>query len=241
MLVLVIWSLGGKLLWKKVLAEANDGAAVSAWFDVNSQSTVQNNAIQATSANQPLYKTGMINDLPALKFDGASDYFEAAYNSVLNPDKITIFAVARVSSVATYGTIVSSRNTPPNAGYMVYAAPNTPVDYEVWFGDGVASWGVAVPQSVIALDKAVILSSTNNGTSTSLYKNGTLVGSATAAMAKNTSKPLRIGGGRNENLVPDFFFNGYIGEIIIFSRVLTAEERKAVEGYLGKKWNIVVS
>lgn len=221
-------------------AEATDGAQVSVWYDINPISK-QNNILQAVSANQPLYKTDIINNLPALKFDGSTDYFEVSYDQNLNPGAVTIFAVARVLSVPTYGAIVSSRNDGPSLGYMIYAAPTAPVGYEMWAGDGVSSWGVGVPKSTIVLDKATILSATNDGAIMKLYDKGSLLGSVSAAMARNNARPFRIGAGRNENATPDFYFNGYIAEVIIFGRMLATEERKEVEKYLGKKWNIGVS
>jgi hypothetical protein len=36
------------------------------------------------------------------------------------------------------------------------------------------------------------------------------------------------------------YYSGLIGEVIIFSRSLRAEERQDVEKYLGKKWGIAV-
>lgn len=40
---------------------------------------------------------------------------------------------------------------------------------------------------------------------------------------------------------PGIFYSGFISEIIIFSRALNTEERKVVESYLSKKYNIKVS
>jgi hypothetical protein len=37
------------------------------------------------------------------------------------------------------------------------------------------------------------------------------------------------------------YLNGYIGEIIVYTRVLTVSERRMAEGYLGKKWGITVA
>jgi hypothetical protein len=40
---------------------------------------------------------------------------------------------------------------------------------------------------------------------------------------------------------PTSFFNGMIGEIIVFNRSLNNEDRKEIEKYLGKKWGIKVN
>jgi hypothetical protein len=36
-------------------------------------------------------------------------------------------------------------------------------------------------------------------------------------------------------------YQGNIGEVIIFTKALTATERKSVEQYLGKKWGIAIN
>jgi hypothetical protein len=54
---------------------------------------------------------------------------------------------------------------------------------------------------------------------------------------------MRIGGNKNiatGGLGPenDTAWNGYISEIIIFSKALKAEERKSVEQYLSQKYSV---
>jgi hypothetical protein len=45
----------------------------------------------------------------------------------------------------------------------------------------------------------------------------------------------------NDNAVPSSFFNGLLGEMIVFNRSLNNEDRKEIEKYLGKKWGIKVN
>lgn len=222
-------------------SEATNSSTVSTWYDINSQGLVALNATQSTGAKKPIYTTRAINGLPALKFDGSATYLETAYNPDLNPSKITIFAVVQTSAATTYGSVVSSRDDTPQRGYMIYAAPNSPVNYEAWFGNGVSTWAGNTVTSAIALSVPTILSVTNTGTTMSLYKNGTSVGSTSATMAQNTAQKLLIGAGKNEDVSPDYYYNGYIGELIIFKRYLKTEERKSVEKYLSRKWGIAVS
>ena len=220
-------------------AQTSDGEKISIWNDINPLSTKKFSASQSTSGNQPIYKSNGINDLPALKFDGAATYLEQAYDFNLNPAALTIFAVVKTSAVATYGTIISSRTDSPHLGFMLYSAPNSPIDYEAWFGDGNSNWNESsTPHSTIILEKPSILSLTNNGSAMSFFNNGALVGSAAIPMVQNSTYPLRIGAGKNENATPLYFYNGYIGELIIFKRVLGNEERKMIEDYLSKKWEI---
>ena len=40
---------------------------------------------------------------------------------------------------------------------------------------------------------------------------------------------------------PSSFFEGLLGEMIVFNRSLSNEDRKEIEKYLGKKWGIKVN
>ena len=73
-------------------AERQDGIEVSKWYDITPTSVTKNDATQVTLASRPKYTDGMINGLPALKFDGSADYFD--FNgSLLVGTEYTIFIV----------------------------------------------------------------------------------------------------------------------------------------------------
>lgn len=42
----------------------------------------------------------------------------------------------------------------------------------------------------------------------------------------------------NSNTNPESFFNGLLGEVIIFNRSVNNDDRRDIEKYLGKKWGI---
>ena len=77
----------------------------------------------------------------------------------------------------------------------------------------------------------VLVSATYTSSVFSPFVNGiaqpTLAGTTLAATG------LFIGGPLN-------YFNGYLSELIIYARTLTANERQQVEGYLAKKWGITL-
>lgn len=240
-------NISGLILWHEttseksfIATEATNNASISTWYDLNSQGLKAQNSAQTTSSYKPVYKENVQNGLPMLFFDGVDAYLETNYSSDLNPAKITVFAVAKTSSASAYGTIISSRNDPPHKGYMLYAAPGSPATYQFWTGDGASSWGTP-PSSTINLGTASILVATNDSSTTKFYVNGTSIGSAAGTMSTNTVKNLRIGAGKNEDVIAQYFYSGFIGEIIVFNRVLKSEERKSVEKYLSRKWGINVS
>ena len=71
------------------------------------------------------------------------------------------------------------------------------------------------------------------------YDNGTQIGPTTNDSTANgiyrTTNPWAIFKFTNSNTL---YFKGYAGEYILFGRAIKDDERKDVEKYLSKKWNI---
>lgn len=219
-------------------SESANATAVSTWYDIGSTSTTKFNATQSTDSKKPTYNTSSINGLPALKFDGSSDYFEIPFNADLNPSNFTFFAVTKPLVASAFGTVFSSRNDPPRKGYILYLSPSS--TYEIWLGDGNVTWGVS--ESVSAtMGKIYVLSGTFNGSTLTLYNAGSSAGSVSRTLVTTVSNAFRIGAGKNESSTPDYFLNGYLGELIIFDRSLKTEERQEIEKYLGKKWGVGIN
>lgn len=89
-------------LWLK--ADAITGLAdtdpVASWVDSSSNN---NTATQGTAGARPLFRTGMVNGLPVVRFDGVDDFIESPYSASDNPgtDSQSIFAVFRPATTAT--------------------------------------------------------------------------------------------------------------------------------------------
>ena len=76
-----------------------------------------------------------------------------------------------------------------------------------------------------------------------LYENGTLLNSNTSFQTDGNTSDTdsdfvhigATGGGLGS------FLDGFIGEIILYQRALSATERQRVERHLGRKWGITVA
>lgn len=84
------------------LADTNP---VASWNDVSGNG---NHAVQAVGADQPLYRTNIVNGLPVVRFDGVSDFLQSPYSASNNPDTVhqSIFTVFRTASVAAIQIMV---------------------------------------------------------------------------------------------------------------------------------------
>ncbi len=157
----------------------------------------------------------------ALEFDRVDDYVEVPYSSSLNPDEFTVEGWARVKGgKGTARALVSSRDSPPASGYILYAAEAD--CWSFWIGSG--SW-VSVDGPQITLGKWYHVAATYKDEIAILYVDTLSYGPKSITLSKNTQRPLRVGAGYNESF-PMYFFDGSIASVRIYNRALSEAEIK---------------
>lgn len=213
---------------------------VSSWNDYNPQLSVKTHATQSTSASRPSYVSNGINSLPSIRFDGANDNL-----SITNVCTQNFTAFAVVKTAVAGGTGEGYQGQPILWGDRV---TNNLDGVPLSIGMGVAKTfngnfdSTLKGVTPVSNNNTHILVSTRNmatGART-IFVDGIADASdfdGSPNTTLNDATTLLIGG----NTINSLYFTGYIGEIIIFDRVLKAEERKAIEAYLGRKWNVQVS
>lgn len=96
----------------------SSGTAISTWED----RTVNNNdASQATSANQPTYQTNQLNGQPAISFDGVDDRMTFAR---FNATEAWGLVVAKRVSTSTYISLMVIRQTSNNFDRLTIGVNN---------------------------------------------------------------------------------------------------------------------
>ncbi len=235
-------------------AEATDGGSLSTWKDINPQSTAKNNATQSNPAARPTYVAKGLNNLPVVKFDGATQFLDIPYGATLNSIAFTMYIVLKPVSVppdiASYASLFSNRSHSPGGGYTFYIQP-IPNYYRLWLssssapltGNGGAFYSATANKAeIIAATYADPLN--NSDQNYTMYYLSAKPSSITSvqhfAMTQNPSYPFRIGAGSNDFSLAaiNYFYNGYIAELIFFDRKLKTEERQSIETYLSKKWGL---
>ncbi len=226
-------------------AQASDGAAVTMWYDINPQ--ISNKLFARTASTAILYKVkSAVNGLPSLYFPGAiADFFTistASGSTAATPipttsNAFTYFIVLQADSVGSIedafynGTFGSSNGW----GYRNSASAKTFLYNAVTTGTGTS-----------ALAKAEVISATSvGGTSGSLrlYVNGVsdaTFGAGVTATVTSPTTGFYIGSKNSTGSATDNW-RGFISEIIIFEKKLSDADRKAIEKYLGTKYNIPVT
>ncbi len=236
-------------------SEAVDGAKISNWYDISPNNMAHESVSQSNSDNQPVYKSSSeLNGLPAVYFDANARYLtNTDYQYSRN---VTMFAVVKtpfkknivVPGDSEWGNIFSLGMT----GQCGFLVSNLASDFSTDVNQ-FQFWGVYWDATDIAYNRvsqnSAILSGVIDGSDLnsakvkySFYSDGSYNGEIEDYGCSNSffnqhgnysSEGITVGG----DTYPDYY-QGYIGELILFKRVLTDEERKSVEKYLSQKWNI---
>ncbi len=217
-------------------AQAADGVAISSWKDISDISTTPQNAIQNTATNQPIYVTNSINGLPAVRFDGVDNFLQTTI-SPIKSSKLEVFTVCKrvgiknnASTATFYQNGLSNDFDNTSSFVLAYESSGTILQTLRVAGKSYATHpGNGVPY---------IFSTRFDGVNNTSYLNGVAQASAASAGSFNIDRIL-MGARFNGGATLDYY-SGDIGELIVFNRALTNQERQDIEQYLGKKWGIIV-
>jgi hypothetical protein len=236
-------ALSGCVAWLDASRESAfaDAAAVGTWTDWSGRG---NHATQGAAGNKPIYKPGIINGRPVVRFDGTDDWLTFA--SALLPANalMSVFMVMKPTSEAVRGTFLSqyAGGQPGRLDWIansndagVATAGRILLDVN-GTTSGAGAGGLLAD---FAYSGTIILSVVNAGIAESYrgYVNGVLQDSATLAAvyaAGNTAI------GSLSPSAASLPFDGDIAELIIYSRALVTGEQKRVERYLGRKYGLVL-
>jgi len=217
--------ISGLRLWLKADALVlNDGDAVGTWVD---QSGNANDATQATAANKPTYKAGIVNGKPVVRFDGSNDYLAL-------PNFVSTFIAGEIFIV------VKIDNDPPTldsqTGLWTFGSDIQNTHYPYTDGIIYDQFGTATRKATS--DPAIALTSfriynvaSQSGEWTSRINGVQHYTTATNTASFTTAPILGAGvGGSN------YFLDGDVAEVILYSSVLSSGNRGLVEGYLNSKY-----
>ena len=203
----------GTILWLDAtkIAGISSGASLSVWTD---SSASLSHASQPSATSQAVYLTNVQNGNSALSFIGVQTY--NSNTSLTQP--CTIGVVFSASKIGNSNRVVSGRANGPT----ILLKSGTG-EYSYYAGTG----------------PVTILSSTTNQW---VYEIGIFSGSSSTGEASGTSRladagsnsglTLSIGG----NAVSTETFFGHIGEVVVYNRAITDNERLSLGSYFKAKW-----
>ncbi len=227
-----------------------DGDEVETWNDINPQASTKSNL---TGSTGPIYKTEIINGLPAICFNNTTTCGSGTgtSNSLLTsnfPNLVsgtsTLFVVVKLPATLAAQTILAKQTTSNNNPNLKFGTSATAsqgwnyydqgATYNVSGGSSVAASNAYVVSVVYRSNSASTGSNTDSGIA--IFQNGASKGKADTTSSPNSSATGSLYLGQDGSGAS--YFTGYVGEVIVYDRALKKEERQSVEAYLGKKWGV---
>jgi len=230
-------------------AATEDGISIDvtttnySWYDINSQLSQKSNASVATGGAD--YKLNCINNLPCLHFESTSSERMDITQTNGVSSQLSTFIVFRSLSLTTVPqSLISVRgvtHASANNSFQLNINASRVIQYDYFNGAG-TQVTTAVTASAITTITPYLVDVVDDGTATQTISINNASGMTRVAISgtsgpKNLNAGFNIGAWNNGTTTARYF-NGDIGEIIMFDRALKQEERNAVEKYLGKKWGI---
>lgn len=218
----------GRVLWLAAdrITGLADGDPVGTWADLSGGA---HDATQVGSA-RPLYKTGILNGLPGVLYDGTDDSHDLGDLSSLFPAAATLLAAFRPSSDLAYCVYDTRGGLGANANFWRYSDGN---GYAGTFRSSRINTYPASPAPQSAGNR--ITSIVSSAGTYEVFYEGVSQGAQAANFLAGTAHRI----GRNGDT--SGWFSGYVFEIVAYNRALPTAERRGAEAALGAKWGIAVS
>lgn len=224
--------------------ETENNSAISVWYDSNPQTQIRNNLTQSVAERKPAYATNAINSLPAVRFNNETtaeeDFMLSTLFQNINTYSTVFLVIKTPSSLATTQTIISkviANDTGTNLQTNIGASA-------ISYCDGIAaqncySGATSFSNNANYVISMVYIPNTSDS-GMKFYKNGGTALASTTTDSPDTLVTETLFLGKSGISGAAQYFNGHIGELIIFDRALKDEERISIQNYLGKKWTIKI-
>jgi hypothetical protein len=220
----------GLLLWYQAdtLSGLNDNDPITTWPDASGGG---NNAT-ASGATRPLYRTNIINSLPAVRFIGTAGHFfdlpEFFSGTETAAEKFMLLSATNDPGINPYWG--SWRFTGDNINLYPYLDGNVYEQFCSNIRPNVGSPSASLQSFLIY----------NIRSTTNVYIinwNGLNIHNSASNTFTTAGLTRRLGRSGPE----PHWFDGYICEVMVFNRILTTDERADVWNQLYVKWGLLAT
>lgn len=218
----------------RLMPDITDNTGVSRVIDFSGNFTVLK---QATSGNQPKFRTNIINSFPAWEFDGTNDVFTfTSVGLTKNLAGITSYIVFKRTSGTGIQSLVNFNNSASNARHSI-GINSGAGNNEIFAGARRVTESAAVA-SHINQDTQFHVAVNVTNYSTDLvsiwfdgaYRSSAIIGGTSGTNSQNSDAAIDDGIGSNVST----FFTGYVAEIIFCQSAHSDTEVKNIMGSLSK-------
>lgn len=223
-------------------------SGLALWLDAADSSTVIRSGVNVTRWND---KSGSNNHATAVSNPTLSNINGVQAINMTNAPYFT-GAVSITTTTLTCFAVANTTRSQPNGANdqrLVSLANTTNVDFNRVDGtialfnkyatSTIAVWrntGAIIASNPITTNNPFMAISQYNGTNAFLWQNGS-AGTLTGTASSGSFAITKYGIGNQANPTTEYW-QGTIGEVIIYNRALTTEQRQQVESYLAWKWNL---
>ena len=200
-----------------------DSSAVSEWKDKAAGKVFE----QTTPNNRPTLTT--INGKTALAFDGSNDTLSCVDPFTTYP--LSMFFVQRIVSFTNFGMTY----TIGGGNDFNLRQNGTGGTLQIQLTTTAAGYAFTTLSTTAAQLISIVYEST--AANSVAYLDGTALTPSSGSFSQPTLSGTHYIGTR----AGGFPLNGYIGEILVYSKTVSATERAKITQYLGKKWGITVA
>nr|WP_288243996.1 hypothetical protein [uncultured Chryseobacterium sp.] len=220
---------GGVVSGLNLWVKANAGFSPSQWLDQSGSGFVYQ---QLTSANQPT--TGVMNFNPAVKFDGSNDFYQLTSVANLMNGSIdsNYTQIAALNSNTSSNTGISDIDSSCGAnGDLIWQSNGTINIDRAPCGTGQPSFGGSAIVPNVSHLNTITYASPSGQVFT--YRNNLQNGTATQTGVVTTISTALLGYGDLGS-----YYNGNIGEYIIYNKTVSNIERQRIDSYLAIKYGV---
>jgi len=205
-----------------------DGEAVSQWSDLSGNNS---HALQADVAKRPLYKTGILNTKPVVRFDGIDDLLTISNQTYGN--NLSLFIVLQNANIAKESYIYSGGHNAAQS-FMFYVDSTLKYTY----ANTVATILAANYTAIVPTGNFEMLGIVRNDNNVKMLINDDNEQDlAHAQQITSTTHDHHIGYALPRDKAGSFFA-GDIAEILIFNRAVSDVEKLRVRNYILNKYNL---
>lgn len=230
----------GLKLWLKADTGVTlSGPSVTAWAD---QSGLGNNYAQATGGKQPTVTSSAINGLPAVTFDGATQFLTSSFQIGGAKTVVIVRKLVSTPGAATFGEAYTLKDASNNFSEALFMNSGGYQPYSLLHN----FTGTTAVGDATALDTAwhVGIDTYNNGTNTlpasytlTLDSASQTVAASSAFGRASTDLP-SLGARATSANAGSAFAAIQIAEVLVYDHVLSGSDMTAVESYLFGRYGI---
>jgi len=221
------------------VSDAADTDTVPYWYDISGNGN-HSSTHQKSTLNKPVYRTGMLNTYPVIRFNGTDTFLTTAKLAIGSTTNIEVIAVYDVNGTGvSLPVFASAYDYYPTQPKIMYSDYGDGAFSEIYAYDGTntSTYTITAGTAGFGIYDIVIDTSLGTAEASIISLNGTANPGAQVSNDDITpgfnDMALVLGSDFNGS-----FMNGDIAEFMVFKSTLTAGQRTNIINYLKAKYGL---